>query len=153
MSSCAAAVAATACCDSSGSCYTKSGTTAGGLNWCYGFQNGQKPWTAGDNGAAKCLVNLHLNQNSACITTAGSSCDDAGNSPEVLCAHSTELFGGYQLDSDDASAIQAAMDDAFASGLMWSDSTAQGPGYVVFTHVADNGSGVKGIQIFNNNLC
>lgn len=73
-------------------------------------------------------------------------------------------------------AIQAAMDDAVATGLKWSDDTAVGPGYVLFceylfffeeevrgvkegelmngvAHVADNGSGIHGIEIYNRNLC
>lgn len=118
---------------------------------CYGFQNGLVSFTPADQSVSKCLTNLHFTQDSACITTAGSSCE--GPQTTIVSAHDSMLYGNHQISSDDSLAIQAAMDDAAATGLKWSDDTSNGPGYINFVHVADNGSGIRGIEIYNRNLC
>jgi len=146
------AVAGTACCAKIGDCTTVSGTTDGGLHWCYGYHGGGIEFSNDDGKVAQCLTDLHYKQNSACITTKGSSCD-TGIGPDVVSAHESRLYGNHQLSSDDSLAIQAAIGAAVANGLKWSDDTTKGPGYILFSRVADNGSGIRGMEIYNRNLC
>ena len=45
------------------------------------------------------------------------------------------------------------MDDAAANRLMFSYDNTNSDGYVLFARVADNGSGMDGLEIYNKNLC
>jgi hypothetical protein len=58
-----------------------------------------------------------------------------------------------RTENQDSLAIQAAIDDAAATGLSYSTDTSTGPGYILFSHVADNGSGISGIEIYISDLC
>lgn len=143
---------ATACCEEIEDCYTLSGKTDDGLNWCAGYWAGNTNWTQGDADAAKCLTNLHYVQNDKCITKAGSSCDNGDASPDVVTAYDTFLYGPYQLSSDDSRAVQAAM-DALVGRSIDLNADIDSDGYVQFVHVADNGSGINGIEIYNSGSC
>jgi hypothetical protein len=143
---------ATACCEEIEDCYTLSGKTDDGLNWCAGSWTGTTNWTQGDADTAKCLTNLHYVQNDKCITKSGSSCDNGDSSPDVAKAYDTFLYGNYQLSSNDSRAIQAAM-DAMVGKQIDLDVDAGSDGYIVFSHVADNGSGINGIEVYNSGGC
>lgn len=81
------------------------------------------------------------------------------------------LYGDHTLDQDSSLAIQAAIGAAVGDGLKWSDDDRFGPGYISFgnhspsaghkwyaniaksAHVADNGSGIRGVEVYNKNIC
>lgn len=137
---------------------------------CYGYHSGNIPFTADDGLTAQCLTQTHAKENKVCISTQGSSCD-SGKSQNVGSVLESRLYGDHKLDQDSSLAIQAAIGAAVGNGLKWSDDTRFGPGYISFgsvslsaghkwyaniwelVHVADNGSSIRGVEVFKKNLC
>lgn len=92
---------------------------------------------------SECLTDLHVNQNSACISGGdGTPCP---GSSAVYIAQDSFLWGDHQLDEDSKTAIFAAIDEATKAGIMF-DLGGHFP--VSFVHTADNGSGIHGVDMY-----
>ncbi|OKL59902.1 hypothetical protein UA08_04962 [Talaromyces atroroseus] len=142
----------TACCEEMTDCTTLSGEQDG-LKWCVGYFEGNTEWTQGDSDATQCLTYLHYTQDDKCISKSGSRCDTGGDSPNVAIVDDGFWYGDYQLSSADMSAINAAIQALVGTGIDMSTSQAGDLGTLVFAHVADNGSGINSIEVFNSGSC
>lgn len=113
-----------------------------------GFYNGPELFTQKDADVAKCLVDLHANQDSACITKAGSSCDL--NDSQLARVVEVRLSGSHQLSAENAEAIRAAIQAAADQGITWD----RGEQSIQFAQEADNGSSVRGVSaIWDSDKC
>ncbi|KFY07968.1 hypothetical protein V492_06662 [Pseudogymnoascus sp. VKM F-4246] len=138
----------TSCCVAGTGCTTVSGTAPTGQKWEYCWYSGNNKYGVAEAVVTGCLTRLHASQNSACISADGSGCAD--NSLSVVqVARSTFLWGNYQLSEDDKQAIFAAGNAAEAAGVMFS---LDGGHSIVFSHVADNGAGINGIEMYGSDF-
>lgn len=140
------ALAGTACCTNQGDCSTISGTTDDGLHWCYGYHEGDIKFGDAALDVGRCMVNLHFTQDVRCISVAGSPCE--GRQTKITAVQEGHWQGSNQLSAESSRAIQAAMQAAHDNGLSYSDDELIGPGFLEFAHVADNGGGIAGVDVF-----
>ncbi|KFX87068.1 hypothetical protein V490_08580 [Pseudogymnoascus sp. VKM F-3557] len=137
----------TACCTGvDSSCNTVTGTAPTGQTWAYCWHNGDIKWTGAERDMSECLTDLHVSQNSACIS-GGDGTPCPGNAG-VTIAQDSFLWGNHQLDEDSKTAIFAAIDEATKAGIMFG---VDGHFPVSFVHTADNGSGIHGIDMYGPN--
>lgn len=136
--------AATACCASRTDCNTVSGTNSHGDHWCYGYWSGNKVFSQAEADVSKCLSNLHHESGYKCISVAGSR-----------CAQNTDIFTGYDARLYDNSKFSDATNRAIKSAIQAAvgqkfdpKSDVGSDGYIEFSHVADNGSGIRAMQIY-----
>jgi hypothetical protein len=117
-----------------------------GSNWCYGYYNGNQVWSQKDAEVAKCITDLHASQDSACISKAGSPCDL--NDSQILLVQENRLDGSNQLSEENAEAIRAAIQAAADEGVTWQPEGTFGLAQSIeFSHVADNGAGIRGVTV------
>lgn len=136
--------AGTACCVSRTSCNTVSGTTSGGQHWCYGYWSGNKKFTQAEAGVAKCLSNLHHESGYKCISVAGSRC---AKNTDIFTGYDERLYDNTKFSDATNKAIKAAIQAAVGQKFD-PKNDIRGDGYISFSHVADNGSGIRGMKIY-----
>lgn len=92
------------------------------------------------------MVNLHYTQDVRCTTVAGSAYE--GRQSKITAVQEGHWQGSNKLSVESSRAIQAAMQAAHDNGLSYNDDEQIGPGFLEFAHVADNGGGIAGIDVF-----
>ncbi|KFY77002.1 hypothetical protein V499_03522 [Pseudogymnoascus sp. VKM F-103] len=144
------AVTGTACCVGGTGCNSVSGTAPTGQTWEYCWYSGNEKFTAAEKDMTTCLTGLHTSQNSACISGEGSPCAN-GNSL-LQAAQNTMLWGNHQLSEDDRLAIVDAAIAASENGDFSYSLNPDAGDHLTFTHTAENGSGINGIEMYGNDF-
>lgn len=81
-------------------------TTSTGGNWDTCWAPGDYLWTEDDTEVTKCLIDLHYQQQTKCISVQGSSCEKVKGESKILNAE-MDALGAPQLTSGASRGMQA----------------------------------------------
>lgn len=102
---------------------------------CYSKTGNVYTWAQDDVNVANCLINLHYTQDDACISVAGSECEQYAKGSMII--NSWVGASAYRFNADDSDTLQAAS-TAFLGTKFSTTSYEASGGEVTFSRVGQN---------------